>query len=285
VSGKPRTGVAGLLVPALVFVVLLFVYPFAYGVFLSLTDADGAFTLANYVRFFTDEWDSATIGTTLLIALPVTVLNVAASIPFAYHMRRGLKGERIITFFLIVPITLGTVLVSEGMLTFLGPTGWFNQLLLGLNLVKEPVQLTHNYWGVVLSLAIQGFPFAFLMLLGYISGVNPDLEKASQMLGATKTQTFWKILFPLLVPGIAISFCLNFVMCFSVFPSAVLLGQPSGPTRVISIAAYQWAFEKFDFNASSAISMIMAAIELAVISLVFLGRSRLYRGASIAGKG
>ena len=68
-----------------------------------------------------------------------------------------------------------------------------------------------------------------------------------------------------MVPGIAIAFCLNFVMAFSVFPSAVLLGEPSGPTRVISIAAYQWAFEKFDFNMGSAISMIMAAIELLVI--------------------
>jgi len=280
-----RGRIAALLSPALLFVLILFIYPFIYGMFLSLTDADGAFTLDNYGRFFTDDWDSATILTTLWISLPVTILNVAASIPFAYYMRRGVRGEKLITFLLIVPITLGTVLISEGMLTFLGPTGWFNQLLMGLHLVKNPVQLTHNYWGVVLSLAIQGFPFAFLMLLGYVSGVNPDLEKAAQMLGATKTQTFWKVLFPLLIPGIAISFCLNFVMCFSVFPSAVLLGQPSGPTRVISIAAYQWAFEKFDFNASSAISMVMAAIELLVISLVFVGRSRFYKGASIAGKG
>ena len=88
-----------------------------------------------------------------------------------------------------------------------------------------------------------------------------------------------------MVPGIAISFCLNFVMAFSVFPSAVLLGQPSGPTRVISIAAYQWAFEKFNFNAASAISMAMAAIELLVISFVLAWRSRMYKGASMVGKG
>jgi len=123
------------------------------------------------------------------------------------------------------------------------------------------------------------------MLLGYVSGINPDLEKASQMLGASKAQTFWRVIFPLMVPGIAISFCLNFVMAFSVFPSAVLLGQPSGPTRVISIAAYQWAFEKFNFNAASAISMIMAAIELVVITLVLVWRGRMYKGASIVGKG
>jgi putative spermidine/putrescine transport system permease protein len=273
------------LLPAIVFIVLLFIYPFAYGLFLSLTKADGSLTLANYARFFGDARDFRTIGITLGIAIPVTLFNVGLAVPFAYHMRRGLRGEKLITFFLIIPITLGTVLISEGMLTFMGPKGWFNQAVMALGLSKEPLRLTHNYLGVVISLALQGFPYAFLMLLGYISGINPDLEKASQMLGATRWQTFRRILFPLMVPGIAISFCLNFVMAFSVFPSAVLLGQPSGPTRVISIAAYQMAFEKFNFNASSAISMIMAAIELAVIAIVLAWRSGMYKGASIVGKG
>jgi putative spermidine/putrescine transport system permease protein len=272
-----------MLVPGLLFMLFLFVYPFIYGSYLSLTDANGAFTLSNFTNFFTDEWEYRTIWVTLQIALPVTFLNIGLAIPFAYYMRRGIKGEKMITFFLIIPITLGTVLISEGMLTYMGPNGWLNHILMGSGLFTEPIKFTHNFLGVILSVFFQGFPFAFLMLLGYISGVNPDLEKAAQMLGASKWQTFSKILFPLLFPGIAIAFCLNFVQAFSVFPSAVLLGQPSGPTRVITIAAYQWSFEKYNFNMGSAIAMIMAAIELLVISLVLLWRRRMVRGASISG--
>jgi len=283
--GAARGSYLYLLVPALVFIILLFLYPFFYGLYLSLTKANGTFTLTNYARFFSDARDFRTVWTTLSIAVPVTFVNVGLAIPFAYHMRRGLRGEKLISFFLIVPITLGTVLVSEGMLTFMGPNGWLNQLLIVLRIAREPVRFTHNYLGVVISLGLQGFPYAFLMLLGYVSGISPDLEKASQMLGASRIQTFWRVLFPLMVPGIAISFCLNFVMAFSVFPSAVLLGQPSGPTRVISIAAYQWAFEKFNFNAASAISMVMAAIELVVIGIILAWRGRMYKGASIVGKG
>ncbi|HBE77157.1 MAG TPA: ABC transporter permease [Firmicutes bacterium] len=273
------------LLPALLFISFLFIYPFLYGLFLSFTNADGNFTLANYARFFTDNWEFRTIGVTLGLALPATLINVLLAIPFAYYMRHGMKGEKLITFFLIVPITLGTVLVAEGMLTFMGPHGWLNQFLMASRIIDKPFRFTHNYLGVMISLVLQGFPFAFLMLLGYVSGINPDLEKAAQMLGASKAETFWKILFPLMVPGIAIAFCLNFVMAFSVYPSAVLLGQPSGPTRVISISAYQWAFEKFDFNMGSTVSMIMAAIELVVIILVFVWRQRIYKGASIVGKG
>jgi putative spermidine/putrescine transport system permease protein len=280
-----RGGVFLFLLPATVLITLLFLGPFIYGLFMSLTNADGGFTIKNFLNFFGNERDLATILTTLKIALPATLINVILAIPFAYYMRHGMRGEKIITFFLIIPLTLGTVLVSEGMLTFLGPNGWVNQLLLALGIVKIPVRFTHNYLGVELSLIIQGFPFAFLMILGYVSGINPDLEKASQMLGASKLQTFIRVLFPLMVPGIAICFCLNFVMAFSVFPSAVLLGEPSGPTRVIAYAAWQWMFEKFDWNMASAISMIMAAIELFVISVVLIWRNRVYRGASMVGKG
>jgi putative spermidine/putrescine transport system permease protein len=272
-----------ILLPALLFILLLFIYPFFNGVYLSLTDSSGHFTLDNYIKFFSDPWDFQTIWITLVIAIPATFINVLLAIPFAYYMRHGIKGEKLITFFLIVPVTLGSVLIAEGMLTFMGPNGWLNHLLIGLRLVNSPVRFTHNYWGVLISLVLSGFPFAFLMLLGYISGINPNLEKAAQILGASKWQIFRKIIFPLLVPGIAIAFCLNFVMAFSVYPTAVLLGQPSGPTRVISIAAYQWAFEKFDFNMGSTVSMVMAAIELFVIIVVIAWRNKLNRSASISG--
>lgn len=274
-----------LLLPAILFIALLFIYPFFYGLFLSFTNVNGGFTLDNYRKFFTDLWELRTIWVTLKLAIPATIINVVLAIPFAYYMRRGLKGEKLITFFLILPITLGTVLISEGILTYMGPKGWLNQLLMAIGVVKEPYRFTHNFLGVMISLVLQGFPFAFLMLLGYVSGINPDLEKAAQMLGASQKETFWKIIFPLMIPGVAIAFCLNFVMNFTVYPSAVLLGQPSGPTRAISIAAYQWAFEKFNFNMGSTISMIMALIELFVIVMVFVWRQRIYKGASIIGKG
>jgi putative spermidine/putrescine transport system permease protein len=274
-----------LLVPVLIFMFLLFIYPFLYGLYLSFTSQEGVFTLSNYIKFFTDPWENRTIGITIQIALPITIINVALAIPFAYYMRKEMKHEKIITFFLIVPITLGTVLIAQGMLTFMGPHGWINQFLMLLHIIKVPLQLTHNALGVEISLLLSGFPFAFLMLLGYTSGINPDLEKAAQMLGASKSKIFWKVMFPLMVPGIAIAFCLNFVMAFSVYPSAILLGAPSGPTRVISISAWEWAFEKFNYNMGCTISIIMAVIELTVVSVVLIWRNKIYKGASIVGKG
>ncbi|MBV8653608.1 MAG: sugar ABC transporter permease, partial [Alphaproteobacteria bacterium] len=157
--------------------------------------------------------------------------------------------------------------------------------LLDLHLISGPVRLTHNYWGVMLPLVITGFPFAFLLILSYITGIDPALAQAAATLGAGPGERFRQIYLPLLAPGLAIVFCLSFVQAFSVFPSAVLLGAPAGPTRVISIAAYQAAFEEYDYSMASAIAMIMGAVQLAIVILVLAGRGAFYRGPAGGGKG
>jgi putative spermidine/putrescine transport system permease protein len=156
---------------------------------------------------------------------------------------------------------------------------------MALGLVDHPIRLVHNYWGVFLSLVISGFPFTFLLTLSYVTGIDPSLEHAAATLGANARQRFARIFMPLLASGLAITFCLSFVQAFAVFPSAVLLGAPAGPTRVISIAAYEAAFEQYDYSLASAIAMVMAAVQLVIVVAVLAGRAALYRGATSAGKG
>lgn len=272
-----------LLVPALIFVVVLFLYPFFYGLSLSFQPRNGG-PFSDYVRFFSDSYERGTIWITLKISLPAALFNVVAAVPIAYRMRGRFRGKRPMTTLLVVPITLGTVLTAQGLLNYLGPTGWFNRVLLETGLVDEPVRLVHNYWGVLFSLIITGFPFAFLLVLSYLSGIDPTLERAAATLGADWRQRFFRITLPLLAPGLATTFCLTFVLAFSVFPSAILVGNPAGETRVISIAAYQAAYEQYDYPYASAIAMIMGFVELVIIAVVLAARGRLYIG-STGGKG
>jgi putative spermidine/putrescine transport system permease protein len=272
-----------LLVPGVLFLGLLFVYPFLYGLQLSFLPANGD-ALGNYKNFFADSYLSDTIWTTLSLGVPAALFNVLVSVPIAYRMRARFRFKRTITTLLVVPIALGTVLTADGLIQLLGPSGWLNKLLRDFGVVDQPLLLIHNYWGVLFSLIITGFPFAFLLVLSYLSGIDPNLERAASVMGAGWWERFRRITFPLLVPGLAITFCLSFVLAFSVFPSANLVGDPAGSTRVISIAAYHAAFEQFDYSMGSAISMIMGAIMLGIIALVLGWRSTMFRGAT-GGKG
>jgi putative spermidine/putrescine transport system permease protein len=276
-------GVTLLVLPGVLFVIALFIYPFLYGLFLSFSPKQGG-ALANYIDFFSDPFLYNTIWTTLLIAVPVTILNVVISIPVALRVRL-MRRQRLLTTILVIPITLGTVMVAEGLLTYLGPRGWVNRVLLDSGLINSPIRLIHNYWGVMLSLVINGFPFTFLLTLSYVTGIDPSLERAGAVLGARARERFKRILLPLLMPGLTITLALAFVQAFSVFPSAILLGEPSGPTRVISIAAYTAAFEQFDYSLASAIAMIMALVQVLIVVALLGMRGLFFRGPASAGKG
>ncbi len=272
-----------LLLPAVLLMLALFVYPFLYGLQLSFRPKIGGW-LANYQKFFADPFLYETLGKTLALAIPVTVISLLLAIPVAMRVRL-MRRQRLLTTLLVLPITLGTVLVAQGMLGYFGPQGWFNRTMMELGLLSSAVKLTHNYTGVLLSLLITGFPFTFLLTLSHVTGIDPALENAAATLGARPSARFRHIFMPLLLPGLAMTFSLSFVQAFSVFPSAVLVGEPANATRVISVAAYHAAFEEYDYSMASAIAMLMGAVQLGVVAIVLSMRSIFYRGPVAGGKG
>jgi len=270
------------LLPSFLYVLVMFVCPFLYGIYLSVhpLNVDG-FSLANYIAFFTDQYQYMTVGITFRLAVPNTIVVVSISLLVAYNMRRGIWLERTITTILVLPISLGVIMLSLGIMGFYGAKGWLNQFLLGMGILEEPLILTHNFTGVMISLFMQQFPFCFLMLLGYISGIDPNIENSARTLGATPWIVFKRIMLPLIAPGLAIAFALVFVMSFATFPSAILLGQPSGATRTIAIAAYTQAFELFDMPYASAIAVIMGSFQLAGLLIIILLRKRMVTAATM----
>jgi putative spermidine/putrescine transport system permease protein len=262
-----------LLMPALVFAVLLFVYPFIYGVQLSFAPREGG-TLANWDRFFSDPFFRDTIWKTLRLAIPAVALQIVLAVPLAYWMRDRVRGRRVISTILVFPITLGTVLLTKGLLSFLGPTGWLNKILISVGIIDQPLTLVHNYWGVFIAIVVSDFPFVFLLTLSYAAGIDPVYERAAAILGAGRWQRFRLITLPLLAPGLAITASLAFVLGFGVFPSAILVGQPSGSTRTMGVAAYREALQQFDFPMAATVAVIMAFVELIVIALILLLRAR-----------
>jgi putative spermidine/putrescine transport system permease protein len=280
---KGFDGVTLLVLPAAIFLVALFVYPFLYGLVVSFQPKDQDW-LHSYRTFFSDPFLYGTIGKTLALAVPATLINLLIAVPIAMRVRL-MRRQRLLTTILVVPITLGTVLIAEGLLIYLGPQGWLNRSLLGLGLIDTPVRLVHNYWGVMISLIISGFPFTFLLTLSYVTGIDPSLEQAASTLGANARQRFRHVFLPLLASGLAIAFSLTFVQMFSVFPSAVLLGEPAGSTRVISIAAYVAAYEQYNDSMASAIAMIMGFVQLSIVAAVLGIRGMLYRGPAGGAKG
>ena len=279
-----------MLVPALIFALALFVYPFSYGIGLTFQPTPatqqkwGAGVFSNYAAFFKDSFVFDSIWLTMRLALPAALFNVLASIPVAFKLRHRFRGKRLLTILLVLPITLGTVLTAQGLLIFAGRQGWLNRFLIQIGLIDQPLNLVNNYLGVMFSLVISGFPFAFLLISSYLSGIDPSIEAAAKTMGANWQQRFRRVILPLLAPGLATTFILTFVLAFSVFPSARLVGDAMGSTRVMALMAYRAFGEQIDYPMASTIAAMMGVIELVVVAIVLIWRSFLYKG-STGGKG
>ena len=118
-----------LLLPAVVFLAVVFMYPFGYGLVLSFQPERYVGALGNYQQFFADPFLRDTITITLGLAVPAALFNVVASVPIAYRLRGAFRGKRLLTAMLVMPVTLGTVLIAKGLLTLLGARGWVNRAL------------------------------------------------------------------------------------------------------------------------------------------------------------
>ena len=276
---NPRYRAWLLVLPATLFLLGFFAYPMLAGLGSSLRPTSHGYSLHNYLRFFATPELRDTVWTTLRLAIPATVLSLALALPCAYFLRRPSRAQRLSTIVFLLPITFGSVLVADGMLSYFSNNGWFWQLasLLGIH---ARVALIHSFTSVLISLVIGGFPFAFLFLLSFISGIDPNLERAAATLGAGPWRQFRHVVAPLLVPGLRMTAILVFVQCFTVFPSAVLLGIPAGATRVMSIAAAHAAFEDYDYSMGNAISVLMGLIQFASVGLLLLATRKAFRGSS-----
>lgn len=266
-----------LLLPAFVLLIGLFFVPLIYGIKTSLL-TEGQWTWSHYAKILSDRREIATILNTFRIALPVTAISTLVAVLFAYFFRHGMIFDRLFNTLLILPMTLGTVLLSLGLLNILGKTGW-------INLVFGPdLKLIYNTTGVCIALFILHFPLSYLLTAASFSAIDRSLENAGLLLGATHFQVFRKILLPLALPGVLTAAALNFVGAFNVFPNAVLLGQPMGETRVLTISAYEAAFEYFDFAKGSAIALLMGLLQLIVVGLIFLIKAKTQpKGLSVKG--
>lgn len=270
-----------LLLPSVIPILFIFVYPLIRGIILTVqSDETGEFTLQNYIEFFTNPSYYETIYKTLILVIPVSLLELFAAFAITYFIRGKMRGKALISALLIFPLLLGALIVDMGVITFFRPSGWFNTLLINIGLIEEPIRLVYNYAGVFISLFILGVAFLASNFIGIMDLVDPNLEKASKSLGASDWTTFRKVFLTLVRNNVLTIFGLNMIMQIGVYTSAVIVGNPANETRTFAVAAFEEASRYFNFGMANTIAVVMAVTQLLILLLIHLLRKKGYTGAA-----
>ncbi|MBP1848103.1 putative spermidine/putrescine transport system permease protein [Rhizobium petrolearium] len=214
------------LFPPFAVLLLFFAVPIGMMIGISFQDPKTAqFSLGSYQRFLTDGLIIAGLFRTILMSGLVAICVTVMAYPVAYFLARSTSRWRAIVFALaIAPELAGVVLRTYGWLIILEDRGFVNDALIWLGLVSSPLPLAKNLFGVVVGLTHVVLPFGILALLTSIQGIDPNIEKAAQILGASRLSVIRHILLPLSIPGTVSSLLISFTMAASAYATPALLG-------------------------------------------------------------
>lgn len=204
-------------------------------------------TLENYRELFRVNIYLQTLFRSMWIATRVTLFSLLLSYPLAYYLSFHAGARKDLLYQLvIIPLWVSYLVRAYAWKTILGSDGVLNTLLQYMHLTKHPLEfLLYSPFAVVLTLTHIYTPFAFLPIYAALEHIPRNLVEASHDLGAFPVQTFWRVIFPLSIPGVLAGATFAFVLSLGDFLAPLLLGGPGGimiSNIVVSLfgAAYNW---------------------------------------------
>lgn len=276
-----------LVLPALIPVVLISVYPLVQGILLGFTDAEAGLNqvthfngLDNYEKLLHNElfWASFRIG--LIWAFSVTILQFLASLGLALLLNADLRLRWLARTLALVPWAMPPVVIAIMWRLMLNPTyGPVNETLRTLGLPGDINWLgdfTTALPAVIVVGIWAGMPQTTITLLAGLQNVSGDLHEAAAIDGAGTWQRFWHVTLPALRPVILAITSLDLIWNFNSFALVFVLtaGGPGGKTMLPMLFAYNEAFRYGNFGYAAALGNVMVVVIAAFLFFYLRGQAR-----------
>lgn len=274
-----------LLLPALIILGLVFIYPIVRAFWLSWfaenlgTQLEPVFTgLGNYQRMLGDGRFWQSLGNTGVFTVFSVVLELFLGLGVALVLNKSFFGRGAVRTIAIIPWALPTAVMGLAWAwIFNDQYGVVNDLLLRLGLIDTGINWLGTPTLAMIALIVADVwkttPFISIILLAGLQSISEDLYEAHRMDGASPWQSFHQITLPLLMPQILIALLFRFAQSFGVFDLVQVMtgGGPAGSTETVSIYIYSTVMRYLDFGYGAAlvvVTFLLLVLAVAIIALL-----------------
>ncbi|MDI9449743.1 MAG: ABC transporter permease [Limnochordia bacterium] len=219
-----------LAIPILIWFGLLVGIPLVYVVVVSFLSRDDLgnivwqFTLDNYRRILDPVYLRVFVNS-FMLAFLTGLVTLLIGYPVAYITSKLDPKRRSLAIGLIIlPFWISSLLRTYGWVILLGNWGIINNVLMALGLVDQPLQMMYRFGTTLVGTAYMLIPFMIIAVYNSVDKLDKSLLEASYDLGASKRQTFLRVVLPLTIPGIAGGFTLVFMPALGLYFISDLLG-------------------------------------------------------------
>ena len=257
-------------IPSLIMVLASFRTPGEFGGLAPLVDADGALdlNLESYARFFEDVLYAQIFVKSFWYALATTLICLVLAYPLAALIARSDRRHRdLLLLLVILPFWSNFLIRVYAWMIILGPNAALARVVNGVLGVfgHEPVSLLFSSFAVLVCLVYVHLPFMVLPLYANLEKHDQTLLDAAQDLGANAWQRFWRITFPLSLPGVYAGSALVFIPAFGIFAIPDILGGPDD--SLIGNVIKQQFLETRDWPFGSVLSIVLTVCALGIAAL------------------
>ena len=222
----------------------------------DLFDKVTTLTFDNYFRLVSDSIYISSYLSSLWIAATSTVMMLFIAYPLAYGMARASKSIRpTLVMMVILPFWTSFLIRVYAWITILSEEGLLNSILVGLGIIDEPLQILSTNTAVYIGILYSYLPFMVLPLYSTLEKMDESLIEAAKDLGCTSIGAFWRITFPLSIPGVIAGCFLVFIPVVGEFVIPDLLG--GSDTIMIGKTLWEEFFNNRDWPAASAVAIAL----------------------------
>lgn len=285
----PKWAKAWPIYPVLLFLGFFFIYPVVLLLGLSLVDDAGAMTVAHYSRLAVTPIYFKVLIITLKIAAWTTLFAIVAGYPVAYLLAT-VKGStrNTLIIWILMPFWTSFLVRTFAWMVLLGRHGAINDLLLALGILDMPAKFIFNFIGVMVGMVHALMPLCVLTMYSVMANIDANLPRAAATLGARGGQAFWRVYFPLSIPGVAAGGLLVFVTSLGFFITPALLGSAK-QTMIVQLIIFQiHEVLNWGFAGATAVLLLLTVLIILYVYDRLLGLSTLSgegTGGQAAAKG
>jgi ABC-type spermidine/putrescine transport system permease subunit I len=254
----------GLALPVLLAIIAIIVIPVGWLFYLSFIGDNGQFSIENYQKMIEYKSYARTFITTFKVSILTTFICILIGYPYAYFL--AMLPSRLAGFFMLavlLPFWTSLLVRTYAWLVLLQKKGILNDFAMSIGLWDSPVKLVHNMTGTLIGMAHIMLPFLVLPLYGSMRKIKQDMMHAASNLGATPTQSFWQVYFPLSVSGLVAGSLIVFVLCLGFYVTPAVLGGG----RVVMVATQITAIleNQYEWGAASALGVVLLVATFGVL--------------------
>lgn len=258
--------------PYLVWLAIFIIVPLLLVLYYSITTgkidsfSDMSLSFESFSRFFTPQY-LLILMKSLKIALYTTILCLIIGYPMAYLISRlRTKIQSTMILLVIIPMWMNFLLRTYAWLSILSKNGLINMFLSLIGV--QPLDLLYTEGAVMIGMVYNFLPFMVLPIYSVLAKVEHELEEAAWDLGADRNYTFWKVIFPMSIPGVITGITMVFIPAVSTFEISSLLG--GNKVNLIGNIIEQQFRVTGDWHFGSSMSMILMV--LIVISMLITNK-------------